>query len=221
MFWVVCDGRNLVWSGDGREYLRGVGVKYLLHPAFVEGFEKILTLYRPARKYRLCLVLPCSYAKPYSHSFIHYHIIKALRESGHYNEIHQVIVTNAGVVPRELEEYYPYIAYDWNPRYETPQIKERYVEVLSYRLRKYIEKFREFYEKFACFLRHDSDSYRAVREVEKALGIEIPNLAPEEVPREEVEEVSLHGVYYDPDLALITPTALKSLVDGVKKLLES
>ncbi len=216
---VIWDGRELVWSGDGKEYLRGVGKRYLLHPAFVEGFEKLLREYRPKKKFRLCLILPCSYGKPYSQSYIHYFIMKAIKESGFWDDIHQVIVTNAGVVPRELDEYYPYCAYDWNPKYETPEIKRLYTEVLTERLRRYIERFRGYYEKFACYLRWDSDSYAAVRNVEATLRIEIPNLAPKSVPEEEVRKVSLYGVYDDVDLVLITDTALKALRDGIRALL--
>lgn len=217
--WLVWSGSELVWSGDGKEFLRGVGLKYLLHPAFVEGFEKILKLYKPRKRYALCLFIPCSYGKPYSQSFIHYFIQRAIAESGRFEEIHQVILTNAGVVPRELEEFYPYVAYDWNPNYETPEVKEMYVEVLRWRLKRFIERFGKFYSKFACYLRWDSDSYRAVEMAAKELGIEIPNLAPRHVPREEVEEVSLNGLYRDPDLVLITRTALRNLVDGLRKLL--
>ncbi len=217
--WLTWSGRELVWSGDGKEYLRGVGVKYLLHPAFNEGFEKLLKKYKPRKKYALCLFIPCSYGKPYSQSYIHYFIQKAILESGHFDEVHQVILTNAGVVPRELEEYYPYVAYDWNPAYETPEVKKLYVEVLAWRLRRYIDAFKSFYSKFACFLRWDSDSYRAVEIASRSLAIEIPNLAPREVPREELEEVSLRGLYSDPDLVLITRTALKALAEGIKELL--
>jgi len=217
--WLVWSGRELVWSGDGKEYLRGVGVKYLLHPAFNEGFEKLLKLYKPRKLYELCLFIPCSYGKPYSQSFIHYLIQRAIVESGRFEDVHQVILTNAGVVPRELEEFYPYVAYDWNPSYETPEVKKLYVEVLVWRLRRYVERFRGFYKRFACFLRWDSDSFKAVEIVSRSLGVEIPNLAPRTVPPREIEEVSLNGLYRDPDLVLVTPTALASLRDGIRKLL--
>lgn len=217
--WIIWDGENLLWSGDGKEYLRGVGVKYLLHPAFEEGYQKIVGEYKPRKHYKLLLILPCSYGKPYSQSYIHYFILKALRETEYYDDIHQLIVTNAGVVPRELDEYYPYVAYDWNPRYETPEIKKEYIRVLRRRLKGYLEKFREYYDKIACYLRWNSDSYQAVKMVSEELGIQIPNLAPKEVPEEELREVSLNRLYEDEDLILITPTALRSLMEGVRRLI--
>lgn len=217
----VWSGDDLCLAGDCREYLRGVGLYYLRHPAFEEAHRRILEEYRPPKRYRLGLILPCSYGKPYSQSYIHYFIIKTLRETGYYNEIHQIIVTNAGVVPRELEEHYPFSAYDWNPAYETPEIKEEYVKVLARRLEAYLSRHGHHYEKLAAYLRHDSDSIKAVGIVAGKLGLEIPNLAPESVPPSEVEEVSLGLPQYreDPDVVLVTPTALRALAGGVRKLL--
>ncbi len=218
--WVIWDGKELLWSGDGKEYLRGVGLRYLVHPAFEEGYKKILNNYKPRKKYKLLLILPCSYGKPYSQSYIHYFLLKTIKETGYYDHIHQLIVTNAGVVPRELDEYYPYVAYDWNPRYETPEIKEEYVKVLSRRLRGYLEKYRRYYENIASYLRWNSDSYKAVMIVERELGIKIPNLVAKTVPKREIEQVSLGGLYDDEDLILITPTSLKKLKRGIINIIE-
>ncbi len=220
-----CPGR--VWGGEGldwvepgecREYIRGVGLDYLLHPAFVEGFSRILAEYRPPRG-RLLLFLPCSYGKPYSQSFIHYAMRRALWEAGLLDKVHEVMLTNAGVVPRELDEHWPYAAYDWNPAYETPEVKRCYRAVLRDRIIAYLEAFRGYYRGVAAYLRWDSDSWAALRDAAEYLGVEVPNLAPRAVPEEELRLVSLDGVYQDPDLVLITPTALRSLVEGVSRLL--
>ncbi len=223
--------REVVWSGEEldwvhtaperRLYFRGVGLNYLVNKAFEEGFRKLIREYSPSRKYALGLIIPCSYGKPYSQSFIHYFIRRAIREYLVSREIHEVIVTNAGVVPRELDEFWPYCAYDWNPMHETPEAKECYVEVLSDRLAQYLRKNMRYYEGLAAFLRWSSDSWRAVEEVSKALGVEIPNLAPKDIPSSEVTEVSLEGLYQDPDLELITPTALEFLRSGVEKILKT
>jgi len=224
LIYVVWDGHELIWAGDGREYLRGVGLRYLRHPFFEEGFSRLLCDWRPAKKYKVCLFLPCSYGKPYSQSFIHYFILKALRELGSlYDEVHQVIITNAGVVPRELEEYYPYCAYDWNPKYETEEVKRLYREVTYERVKRFLEKFRDYYGKFVCYLRWDSDSFAAVSRASIELGLEVVNLAarPEEIPEEELREVSLGGMYQDPDLVLITRTSLNKLVMGLRAILSA
>ncbi len=218
---VVWDGNNLDWVKPRkcREYLRGVGLKYLLNEYFEEGFKKLLREYRPRKHYPVGLIMPCSYGKPYSNSYIHYIIRKSIADLIIQGKIHEIIVTNAGVVPRELDEYWPYVAYDWNPVYETPEIKEWYTRVLEKRLKEYIITFRSYYDRFAAYLRWNSDSWKAVEKVSQELGIEIPNLAPKTVPREEIIEASLNGLYEDEDIVLITEASLKSLREKLVKLL--
>ncbi|MEM3737247.1 MAG: DUF5591 domain-containing protein [Candidatus Bathyarchaeia archaeon] len=218
------NGTDLVWSGDGKTYLRGVGAEYLLHPFFEEGYRRVIQGYKLGRHYKLGLFIPCAYGKPYSQSYIHYFIIKALKRLGKaYADIHQIVVSNAGVIPRELEEHYPYCCYDWNPRYENPEIKELYTETLSRRLRQYVERFNLFYDRFACYLRWDSESYRAIRMLEEdmKLKVKIPNLSlrPEKIPKSEVKQASF-GVYdYEDDIVLITPSNLRSLQSSIRGLL--
>ncbi len=218
---VIWDGNNLDWvkPRECREYLRGVGLKYLLNKYFEEGFKKLLREYRPRKHYPVGLIMPCSYGKPYSNSYIHYIIRKSIADLIIQGKIHEIIVTNAGVVPRELDEYWPYVAYDWNPVYETPEIKEWYTRVLEKRLKEYISTFRSYYDRFAAYLRWNSDSWKAVEKVSQELGIEIPNLAPKTVSREEIIEASLNGLYEDEDIVLITETSLKNLREKLVKLL--
>jgi len=217
---VVWDGKELDWvnPGECREYLRGVGLRYLVNKYFEEGFKKLITDYRPKRQYIVGLIIPCSYGKPYSQSYIHYFIRKAISDFIIKGYVHEIIVTNAGIVPRELDEYWPYCSYDWNPRYETKKIKEIYTKVLANRLKVYIEKFRDYYLSFAAYLRWDSDSWHAIEIVSKELGIDIPNLAPKTVSMEEVINVSLRGLYEDPDLVLITQSSITKLRNHLSKL---
>ncbi len=219
---IIWDGRNLDWINPGgcRVYLRGVGLRYLTGEEFEKGFKKLLSEYRPSKWYPVGLIIPCSYGKPYSQSFIHYLLRKAIYEFIISGEVHEIIVTNAGVVPRELDEYWPYTAYDWNPVYETPEIKEIYTQVLYNRLKKYIETFSGYYGCFAAYLRWDSDSWRSVQLVAEELGIDIPNLAPKEVSEEELRELSLGGLYEDPDMVLVTSSSTAYLVKGLRSLVE-
>jgi len=213
----VWDGKDLIWAGDGKTFLRGVGESYLTHPFFEEAYKKILSDYAPKTHYRLCLFLPCSYGKPYSQSYIHYMIIKSLRNlRDRYHKVHQVILTNAGIVPRELEEHYPFCCYDWNPRFENPHIKDIYVNVLFERLKGYIQKFEKYYERFACYLRWNSDSYRAVEMVESNLGLKIPNLSlgPNDIQNIEIDDI--YNIYPDEDLILITLKNLSNLIQIVR-----
>lgn len=218
---ILWDGTELIWAGNGKTFLRGVGIKFLLHTAFNEAFKRLLQEYRPSKKYAVGLFLVCSYGKPYSQSYIHYKIISQLKTlKWKYNCIHQIIVTNAGVVPRELEEYYPFCCYDWNPKYENKEIKQLYSEVLSKKITKYIQRFQTFYRKFACYLRWDSDSYKSIKMVEKELNIKIPNLSmpSEKIPNYQLKKISL-GVYdHEEDLILITPKNLAYLSKRLKGL---
>ncbi|MEB3774793.1 MAG: DUF5591 domain-containing protein [Desulfurococcales archaeon] len=220
---------EVVWSGDeldwvkprgAREYLRGVGYRYLRGYPFDDGYERLLREYRPSRRYKLALILPCSYGKPYSQSYIHYLIRSRIAGYIKKGVVHEVIVTNAGVVPRELDEHWPYTAYDWNPGHETQAIRECYRRVLAERLRGYMEKYSSYYERWAAYLRWDSDSWKAVVDASRSLGIEIVNLAPRSVPWGEVEEAGL-GLGYDsdPDIILVTRTGLGALASGLEELL--
>lgn len=219
---VVWDGSELDWVEPRglRLYLRGVGRDFLEGWPFDAGFRRVLEEYRPRRVFRLGLFVPCAYGKPYSQSYIHYLFRRAIAPYIRSGLVHEIILTNAGVVPRELDEYWPYSAYDWNPAFETPEVRECYRRVLSERVRGYLERFRDYYGAFAAYLRWDSDSWAALREAAEGLGLEVRNLAPRSVPREEVEEAGL-GLGYDddPDIVLVTPTALESLRRGLESML--
>lgn len=207
--------------GSCRAYLRGVGLRFLTGKEFEKAFDKLLREYRPKKWYPVGLIIPCSYGKPYSQSFIHYLIRKEIADIIKAGEIHEIIVTNAGVVPRELDEYWPYTAYDWNPAYETPEIKKLYTEVLSKRIIDYISRFSAYYGCFAAYLRWDSDSWKAVRMASEILGIEIANIAPKEYDEEEIRAASLDGLYDDPDVVLITPSAIKKLSEALREMLSA
>ena len=217
----VWRGEELDWAEPRgcREYIRGVGLDYLLHPAFVEGFSRLLAEYEPPRG-RILLFLPCSYGKPYSQSFIHYMIRRVLWKNGLLDKVHEVMLTNAGVVPRELDEHWPYAAYDWNPSFETPEVRHCYRSILRDRIIAYLEAFGDRYAGFAAYLRWDSDSWAALRDAADYLGVRVENLAAESVSEEELREVSLGGLYRDPDLVLVTRRSLERLTEGLRRLLE-
>jgi len=219
---VVWDGSELDWAKprQGRLYLRGVGLDYLVNDAFEEGFRRLLSDYKPKRRYRLGLFIPCSYGKPYSQSYIHYLMRRAIAPWLREGLVHEIILTNAGIVPRELDEYWPYVAYDWNPAKETEEVRKCYRRVLASRIEGYLKAFRGYYGAFAAFLRWESDSWAALKAAASRLGLEVPNLAPRSVPAEEVREAGL-GLGYDedPDIVLVTPTALQALRRGLENLL--
>jgi len=212
--WVTWSGEDLDWvPAPARLYLRGVGRRYLSEWPFNEAHDKLLREYEPARRYRLGLFLPCAYGKPYSQSYIHYLIRTVTAPYVRSGLAHEIILTNAGVVPRELDEHWPYTAYDWNPHMETPEVRACYRRTLKRRILDYLNAFSDYYEGFAAYLRWDSDSWAALQDAAAEAGITVRNLAPASVPPEEIEEASLGLPEYaqDPDLLLVTPTALEML----------
>ncbi|OGS44551.1 MAG: hypothetical protein A3K76_03235 [Euryarchaeota archaeon RBG_13_57_23] len=67
---------------------------------------------RPAGT-RILVLIPCSARKPYSFSKSHMRFRQAIQQSGKAEIVHEVIVTSPiGLVPRELELFYPAQDYD-------------------------------------------------------------------------------------------------------------
>lgn len=157
-----------------QENLKGVGEEFLTHPHFEVWQDYLVRWYKPPEDKEFLLFLPCSYEKPYSGSKTHRGIIEKLKKLNFYNSIHQVMISNAGVVPREFEDMYPFNAYDWNERLETPEIKDRYIEITAIRLEKYLRYHK--YKKIFCFLKYDSESYKALEIACNRLNLEFRNL---------------------------------------------
>ncbi len=75
--------------------------------------KRIIERYRKPAVPKVLVLLPCSAKKPYSDSKSHYYFRNAIRNSGVSMDVHEVIITSPlGLVPRELELYYPAQNYD-------------------------------------------------------------------------------------------------------------
>lgn len=75
--------------------------------------NKIMDEYRPPEHKKVLVLLPCSAKKPYSLSKSHKMFTSAIRTADHDTLVHEVIITSPlGIVPRELETFYPANAYD-------------------------------------------------------------------------------------------------------------
>lgn len=88
--------------------------KQSLYRPDVQRFRlRILERYiRPAHK-RVLLLIPCSAKKPYSMSRSHRLFFQAMQAAKNNTVVHEVAVTSPlGVVPRELELFYPAAEYD-------------------------------------------------------------------------------------------------------------
>ncbi len=94
------------------ERLRAYTQQSLTRPDILRFRKRLGDRYIPPGR-KILLLLPCSAKKPYSRSRSHRRFAEAIEASGMKGAVHEVIVTSPmGVVPRELEMYYPASAYD-------------------------------------------------------------------------------------------------------------
>ncbi|MEW5760127.1 MAG: archaeosine synthase subunit alpha [Candidatus Thermoplasmatota archaeon] len=119
----------------------------LFRPDVLRFRKRIEERYRKPKCTKILLLLPCSAKKPYSGSKSHKIFSKIIMKTEKQNIIHEVIVTSPlGIVPRELELFYPAKQYDipttglWD-EYEIKMIndaigsllkKSNYEEVISH-----------------------------------------------------------------------------------------
>lgn len=201
-------------------FLKGVGKDYMDNPIFNNAHKKIINEYKPASSGKIALFTVCSWGKPYRQSYIHYFILRSLIKANLLDRLQLIVVTNAGVVPYELSDNYPYFAYDWDPLLETPEIKKLYIEILNKRLNEFLEHKKKYYSKFCCYLRHQSESYQSIINIGFALKLKIPNFAIHEdkITQDEISQVSL-DFYEDHDLVLITKRNLDNLVNKIKEII--
>lgn len=88
--------------------------KESLHRPDIERWRaKLRERYARPSQASILLLIPCSARKPYSLSSSHRRFREAVRNSGARDRVHEVIVTSPlGLVPRELELFYPAKDYD-------------------------------------------------------------------------------------------------------------
>ncbi len=98
-----------------------------LHRPEVARFQKrVREWYARPPMTRILLLLPCSARKPYSRSPTHRAISMAVEACKAQHLVHKVVVTSPlGVVPMELEQFYPANCYDIavTGDWDTPEIK--------------------------------------------------------------------------------------------------
>ncbi|MBC7081840.1 MAG: DUF5591 domain-containing protein [Thermoplasmatales archaeon] len=148
--------------------LNGVSREQLIHPHFQEWQEWFLKEYE-APKNKICVFLPCAAIKPYYNSPIHKVINNVL--SKYSKEIHKVVISNAGVVPYEYCDKYPFDSYDWNPLIEDEAIQKEYYKVTKQRIEGYLSI--HTYRAHISYLRNRSISFRALKDACKNLGIKL------------------------------------------------
>ena len=85
----------------------------LSRPEIMRWRKRLETRYARPAGTRILVLIPCSARKPYSFSKSHMRFRQAIQQSGKADIVHEVIVTSPiGLVPRELELFYPAQDYD-------------------------------------------------------------------------------------------------------------
>lgn len=96
----------------GRSFHAG-SKESLYRPDVQRWRRRLVERYRRPNSARILLLIPCSARKPYSLSQSHRRFRETLLASGAAEVVHEVIVTSPlGLVPRELELFYPAKDYD-------------------------------------------------------------------------------------------------------------
>src|SRR3990167_4474714 len=153
--------------------INGVGINQLTHPHFEEWFKYIVTLYEPPKPPKICIFIPCSATKPYYNSPIHKVINKIIDK---YENIHKIVISNAGIIPYEFSDQYPFNSYDWNPLYETEEIKNRYIELTTNRLISFFNRHSNKYITFISYFRPDAEELIALKIASQITEIRITHI---------------------------------------------
>ena len=125
------------------------------------------------------LFLPCAFQKPYAKSKTHKAILGRLQGLKEYHKIHQVMISNPGVIPREFETKWPLADYDWPEWEETKELKQEYTTITGMRIEKYLKNHK--YKKVFCFFKEGSESLAALRQACAKLKINlVEGMAPGE-----------------------------------------
>ncbi len=115
--------------------------------------KTLLERYVPPEHKKVLLLLPCSAKKPYHLSKTHKFFAQAIHTGQHDTLVHEVIVTSPlGIVPRELDAFYPANSYDIPV---TGEWKPEEKETIRRMLQELLEK--HHYEKVVCHLGEDAE----------------------------------------------------------------
>jgi len=124
-----------------------VGIEQLTHPHFEIWHKWFIEKYKPPIN-KIGVFIPCAAIKPYYNSPIH----KGFNKIIDMFQTHKIVISNAGIIPYEFAGCYPFESYDWNPLYETKEIKREYIRITATRLKEYVHKHEKQYCGFVCYL---------------------------------------------------------------------
>lgn len=186
--------------------LNGVGKAQLSHPHFEIWQSYFKDNFIIQENIELIIFIPCAAIKPYYNSPIHRIFNKIIDK---YKNIQKFVISNAGIIPYEFCDRYPFESYDWNPLFENDTIKQEYIEVISKRIFDFFnDKKINRSIKFITYLRNGSESLKSLKIAFSKLNLNL-----------EVIEISgkLHKTA-DTDLLLILEENLKRLEEELKEV---
>ncbi|MFH1432993.1 MAG: DUF5591 domain-containing protein [archaeon] len=149
--------------------LVGATIDNLKNPVYDVWQDYLARFYTKPEIKKYALFLPCSYRKPYSRSQTHHELLKRLTALPFYSNLHQLMISNPGVIPREFETKYPFAHYDWPEWEETLEIKKTYIKVTEKRIETYLSHHK--YEQVFAYFKPESESFIALKNACKKLKI--------------------------------------------------
>jgi hypothetical protein len=208
------------------EYIQGQGPEQAYHDSFQKARRAVLQSWRPKRPIALFTV--CSWAKPFSQSYIHTSIRQSLVGT-FLSDIDYIHVSSAGIIPHECETWWPFCAYDW----DNSKISESAREVTFQLLRDIIQdhllsflwQFPVSSWKYILFyFREASNTAHAIDDALTFLGLEVDLsrtrriYVSSELDASTTRYLRLLYDYVDPDAALITGRNLRMLSTALQQL---
>ena len=123
------------------------GERVLSHPDMVRANEWVLSDAYTAPHRDFCIFVPCAKVKPYhdspSHKMYDRIVFSILRQE----EAHIVTFGTCGITPRELDEEYPFMDYEFMlGRCNVASVKDEFVRNESKKLARYLDKTRDCYK---------------------------------------------------------------------------
>ena len=147
----------------------------------IQSYKARIKEYRKPAHKRVLLLLPCSAKKPYHISKSHKAFSSAIHTAQHDTLVQELIVTSPlGIVPRELDAFYPANSYDipvtgeWKPE-EKSMIREMVGSVIAQGWDSVVCHLGEDYEiveglaDMVCTVVGDSTSPASIQNLDKAL----------------------------------------------------
>ncbi|MGN0138566.1 MAG: DUF5591 domain-containing protein, partial [Candidatus Methanomethylophilaceae archaeon] len=127
----------------------------------IKAYKERIANYRKPENKRVLLLLPCSAKKPYHISKSHKAFASAIHTASHDTLVHEVIVTSPlGVVPRELDAFYPANSYDIPVTGEWKCEEKRFIREMVGNI------IAQGYDKVVCHLGEDYELVEGLADME-------------------------------------------------------